>query len=277
MSGKAFLLLQLFFSLTVVAQSPGEQELMIDAGNSTIQTFVRGAGPVIVMLPSFGRGARDFDEVADILVTAGYRVVLPEPRGIGRSTGPMEDTRFNDWADDVAAVIRNIGEPSVVVGHAFGNRIARTLSSDHPELVSKLILLAAGGVVPLQPELRDAVAACFDETLSREEHLAAVKLAFFAAGNDPQVWEDGWYPSVAAAQRAAAAATELDEWWSGGTVQILVVHGQEDALAVRENAEVLEREFPSRVTLVDIPNAGHAMLPEQPDLIATTIVDWLKD
>ncbi len=277
MTGKAFLLLQLFFSFAVAAQSPDEQELMIDVGDSIIQTVVRGAGPTIVMIPSLGRGARDFDEVAEKLVQAGYRVVLPEPRGIGQSTGSLEETSFHDWADDVAGVIRDIGAPTIVVGHAFGNRIARTLSSDHPELVSKLILLAAGGRVPIEPEIRDALYACFDETLSREEHIAAVKLAFFADGNDPQVWEGGWYPSVATAQGVAAGIAELREWWSGGSAPILVVQALDDALAVRENAEFLEREFPDRVTLVDIPNAGHAMLPEQPDLIASAIVDWLND
>lgn len=37
----------------------------------------------------------------------------------------------------------------------------------------------------------------------------------------------------------------------------------------------MKREFADRVTVVELPNAGHAMLPEQPDLIANIIVDWL--
>ena len=277
MTSRLILLLALLIWTTAPAQSPEQEEVMIDAGDSSIQTLIRGAGPTIVMLPSLGRGASDFHEVAEMLVQAGYRVVLPQPRGIGRSTGRMEDTTQHDWAADVAAVIKEVGAPAIVVGHALGNRIARTLSSDHPELVSKIVLLAAGGSVPIEPEIMDALLACFDETLPRSEHLAAVKLAFFADGNDPQVWETGWHPTVATAQIAAVRATQLEEWWSGGTAPMLVIQAREDTIATRENGQLLAQEYPARVKLVDIPNAGHAMLPEQPDLIASAIVDWLSE
>jgi len=277
MTGRIILLLPLLFSFAAAAQPSEWQVQTIDAGVSSIQVSVRGAGQTIVMIPSLGRGASDFEEVANALVVAGYRVILPEPRGIGQSIGPLDDTTLHDWAGDVAAVIRNIGEPTVVVGHALGNRIARTLSSDHPELVDRVILLAAGGSVPIEPEIRAALLACFDETLSREEHLAAVKLAFFADGNDPEVWEDGWYSTVATAQIAANRLTPVEEWWSGGIAPIMVIQAQEDRIAVRENGEFLKQEFPDRVTLVNLSNAGHAMLPEQPESIAATIVNWLED
>jgi pimeloyl-ACP methyl ester carboxylesterase len=68
--------------------------------------LAQGTGPTIVILPSLGRGATDYDEVADILAADGFRVLRPQPRGIGVSQGPMTGLTLHDYAGDVAAVIR---------------------------------------------------------------------------------------------------------------------------------------------------------------------------
>jgi pimeloyl-ACP methyl ester carboxylesterase len=47
-----------------------------------------------------------------------------------------------------------------ILGHAFGNRIARCLAADHPAMVRGVILVAAGGLIgpstPLGSSFRDA-------------------------------------------------------------------------------------------------------------------------
>src|SRR5690349_9149012 len=60
-----------------------------ERGPARIEVLAQGSGPVIVLLPSLGRGAEDFDEIAERIAAAGFRVIRPEPRGIGRSAGPM--------------------------------------------------------------------------------------------------------------------------------------------------------------------------------------------
>ena len=52
-----------------------------------IEVLSQGDGPPVVLLPSLGRGAEDFDPIAERLADAGYRVLRPQPRGIGRSEG----------------------------------------------------------------------------------------------------------------------------------------------------------------------------------------------
>jgi pimeloyl-ACP methyl ester carboxylesterase len=207
----------------------------------------------------------------------GYRAILPEPRGIGGSTGPLEGITYHDLAHDVAATIESLaGRPATVIGHDFGNRIARTLASDHPSLVKQLILLSAGGMVSRSPEVEKITTRFFEIALSREERLTAIRQVFFAPGNDPRELEEGWYFEVARAQRASDARTPLKEWWSGGSVPILVLQGNEDVIAVPENAKRLAAEFPDRVKLVEIPHAGHALLPEQPEQIAKAILAYLR-
>src|SRR5690606_28896223 len=96
----------------------------------TIEVFEHGEGEIIVMLPSLGRGARDLDELAIPLSHHGFRVLCPEPRGNGSSTGPLEGKTLHDWAGDIAAVIEAFSaSPVWVIGHAHGNWIARTLAS----------------------------------------------------------------------------------------------------------------------------------------------------
>ena len=258
-------------------QGAGEHHQFVKAGPATLQITIRGRGDPIVFIPSRGRGVEDFDDLSKRLVQAGYRAILPEPRGIGGSTGPLEGITYHDLASDVAATIESVvAGPATVIGHAFGNRVARTLASDHPGLVKQLILLSAGGMVPRSPEMERVTTRFWETDLARQDRLMALRRAFFASGNDARAWEEGWYFETARAQRAADARTPLKEWWAGGSASILVLQGTEDVVAVPENAKRLAAEFPERVTVVEIPRAGHAMLPEQPDRIAAAILAYLR-
>ena len=262
----------------VVARSGQTRSEIVRAGPATLQVTIAGKGEPLVFIPSRGRGAEDFDDLRDRLVQAGYRTILPQPRGIGRSEGPLAGITYHDLASDVAATIRVlVGRPATVIGHDFGNRIARTLASDHPELVKQLILLSAGGMAPRSAELEEVTTRFWESALSRADRLAALQQAFFATGNRvPRNWEEGWLLDVARAQRASDSRTSLKEWWAGGSAPILVLQGTEDVVAVPENARRLAEEFPDRVTVVEIPRAGHALLPEQPELIAKAILAYLR-
>ena len=249
----------------------------VTVGDATIEVGTLGVGPTLVMLPSLGRGAEDFLELAGLIAAEGFRVVLPQPRGIRRSVGPMDGLAMHDLAADVAGVIRHLDvAPAVVVGHAFGNRVARTVSTDYPNLVDKVVLLAAGGMVPMEPEISDALRACFDLSLPIEERLAFIDLAFFADGNDPAVWVDGWYPDTSESQRMANRVRPVEEWWGAGAAEILIVQGMADRIAVPENAELLAREYGQRVSVVKLEGMGHAMLPERPQAIAQAILDFVR-
>jgi pimeloyl-ACP methyl ester carboxylesterase len=261
----------------VVAQSAPTRHQIIHAGSATIAATINGQGEPIVFIPSRGRGAKDFDALSNRLVKAGYQAILPEPRGIGDSTGPLADITYHDLASDVAATIMSVvGHATVVIGHDFGSRIARTLASDQPTLVKQLILLSAPGIVPQSPEVEKLTTGFWGTALSREERLIDIRRIFFATGNDvPATWEDGWYPEVARAQRASDGRTPLKEWWAGGSAPMLVVQGTEDIVVVPENAKRLAAEFPDRVTLVEIPHAGHALLPEQPEQVEKAVLTYL--
>src|SRR5215468_4707438 len=87
---------------------------LVRSADGEIDVIVEGAGPLIVLLPSRGRASEDYDEVAHGLAQAGFRVLRPQPRGIGKSTGPLGNLTLHDYARDVASVIRHYGGPAVI-------------------------------------------------------------------------------------------------------------------------------------------------------------------
>jgi pimeloyl-ACP methyl ester carboxylesterase len=249
-----------------------------------IVVYTQGQGPVVVLLPSLGRGATDLVEVAEPLCDAGWRVLRPEPRGHGGSTGPLEGKTLHDWAADIAAVIRHeTDEPVWVVGHAHGNWIARTLASDFPERVRGLVLLAgsAGKVpkgteaLPIPPGVRAMIEKCAEPGLPDSERLQALQRVFFAPGNDARPWLTGWNRHLMAMQTAAQKRTPVDDFFAGGRAPILNVQAAHDVVAPPAYANVLREYLGERVTNLTIPDAGHALLPEQPAAVVRAILDYI--
>ncbi|WP_427307845.1 alpha/beta fold hydrolase [Cupriavidus sp. H39] len=250
----------------------------------SIEVYELGAGPAVVLLPSLGRGATDMLELAEPLSAAGYRVLCPEPRGNGRSVGPLADKTLHDWAGDIAAVIEHGGQaPVVIVGHAHGNWIARTVASDRPDLVRALVLLAgsAGKVpkgvdaVPIPPEVRAQIERCGDTSLPDTVRLESLRAVFFAPCNDPAPWLQGWNTELMTMQTLAQKRTPVDDFFAGGNVPILNVQAEYDVIAPQRYANVLRDYLGERVTNLTIRDAAHALLPERLDEVVAAILDYV--
>lgn len=240
-------------------------------------TRQHGSGDNIVLLvPSLGRGAADFDDLAVRLAAAGYCAIAVEPAGIAKSSALIPPATLHDYAADIATNIELRGRgPVHVIGHALGNRIVRTLAADRPDLVRSVTLIACGGQVEGDEEARAALPRCFDLDLPDAERMPAIATAFFAPGNDPSVWRDGWYPAVMRQQGAAVRATPGDNYRHAGSAPMLIIQGLQDRLAVPANGRLLKEELGERVTLVELEGAGHALLPEQPEAIAAALIEFL--
>jgi pimeloyl-ACP methyl ester carboxylesterase len=252
---------------------------MIRRGDVRIEVLAQGSGPRIVLLPSLGRGAADFDVIAGHLADAGYRVLRPQPRGIGASESPSPYADLHDCAADIAAVIESDGGgETLVAGHAFGNRVARMLATDRPDLVRGVCLIAANvGHAPSTPAIREAIRNSANPALPDEERMKALRFAFFAPGNNPHPWLEGWHPDVLAAQRIAGDRTSREEdYAAGGKVPILYLQPSHDPLAHDEDAHEFKRALGARVTVVVIDNASHAAVAEQPEAIARALIDFAR-
>jgi len=247
----------------------------VDVGDARIMTCVDGAGPTLVVLPSFGRdGLGDFDPFTDLFVAAGWRVLRPQPRGIAGSVGPMTGIDLKALAGDVAAVIRRFGaDPAVVLGHAFGNFVGRVLSVEHPDLVS-CVVLAAASATKVAPDVNETPFIAGDPSRPEQERLAALKKAFFAPSHDPRPWLDGWYPKALAAQRAAVSATNVAPYWFGGHAPVLEIIPSLDPFKPPELWGELREKAGERVTTAVVEDAAHALFPEQPERVAAEVCRW---
>ena len=140
-----------------------------------------------------------------------------------------------------------------------------------------MTLVAAGGRVATPDAADRALRRCFQTWRPVDDRLDDIRLAFFARESEiPEAWRQGWYPMTATIQGAATRNTPVDLWWQAGQAPVLVLQALEDVIAPPGNADILERELGERVTRVDVPGAGHALLPEQPEKIAAAIIGFVQ-
>ena len=225
----------------------------------------------VVLLPSLGRPASDFDVLCESLQAAEFNTLALDPP----HSLPGEPT-LHDLARYVITSIDTAEITSFhLVGHAFGNRLARMVTTDYPDRVKTLTLLAAGGYVEMERDILQSLTACFDETLSPEMHMHHVSRAFFAEGNDAGVWRGGWMPDVTRLQQAALSRVDRTEWWDATAPRVLVIQALQDVIAPVGNGQKYASDHPAITTLVDIDGAGHAMLPEQPEAISAALISFL--
>lgn len=251
-------------------------------GNVHIEANINGNGEIIILLAAGGQDASSFESFTPLLNKAGYKTVAINRRGFADSKGPLENLTLHDLANDIAGVIKKIGEnPVHVLGWAFGNRVARCLAEDHPHLVKTIILLAAGGQVPPEPETLRKIAILGNPNNSREEVYGALKYWLFSPSTDMETVNQAFsgrktWPKAQQAHNKASQATPLMEWWNGGKAPMLVIQGLDDKSAVPENGRILKKDNKDRVKLVNIENTGHFMIYEQPKKVADEIISYLS-
>lgn len=250
------------------------EHYIVSTSSNQVEVIAEGKGPLLVLLPSAARGADDFDEVAPMFADRGFRVLRPEPRGSGRTTGPYAGISLHDAANDVAAVIRHENNgPAILVGHAAGSFVARVLAVDHPELV-RGVVLAAAGARSYPPEVGIAVRKMDEPNITDTERLKYLRYSFFAPGSDATVWLKGWRPLIQYGPGGIPDNASRDEWWGAGNKPVLEIQPLDDPFKPRSAAGEYKTEFGERVTVVEIANASHALFPEQPKAVVDAIVKW---
>jgi pimeloyl-ACP methyl ester carboxylesterase len=115
---------------------------VVTIGSPRLFVTDRGRGaPVLLIHGQPGLG-RDWDLVSERL--SGYRLVVPDRPGYGRSAG--DAIGIGDNADAMARVlVERRAEPAIVVGHSYGGGVAILLAARHPGLVAGLVLVGSVG------------------------------------------------------------------------------------------------------------------------------------
>lgn len=248
---------------------------LVQNGGAVIETFVEGAGPALIMLPSYGRDAgADFDHFAKIVAKAGFQVLRPRPRGIGRSSGSMSAS-LQDMADDVVSVIYRLAEGSaVVLGHAYGNVIARLLANSRSDVVRGIILVTASADNPPK-DIEELPFIAGNLALPEEERLQALRRGFFAPYHDARQWLSGWYPDTLQMQKAAINKANPSTFSAAGTAPILEIIAESDPFNPFSSWRERRERFGERVTTRIIADADHALFPEQTPFVGELVIQWM--
>lgn len=120
---------------------------MIRSGDVALHVSLEGHGPTVVLLHGWPDTSALWDGVAPLLVAAGFRVVVPDLRGCGKSDKPrsVESYRMYHLVSDVVAVIDALDVQRVtLVGHDWGASLAWAVASVRPDLVERLVVLSVG-------------------------------------------------------------------------------------------------------------------------------------
>jgi pimeloyl-ACP methyl ester carboxylesterase len=116
----------------------------------------RGSGEPLVLLHG-GMGIGDDWRYVFPRDPSGYRVVVPDLRGHGRSTSPDEAFSIRRCADDVLALLDNLGiERAKAIGLSLGAKTLLHVATAQPARLEAMVLVSATPYFP-QP-LRDAAA-----------------------------------------------------------------------------------------------------------------------
>ena len=98
---------------------------------------------VFALVHGAWHGAWCWARLGPLLEQAGHRVIAPDLPGLGCDRTPLSGLCFADWTGSVAASLRQAGERVVLVGHSRGGAVISNVAEQAPELVDRLIYLAA--------------------------------------------------------------------------------------------------------------------------------------
>jgi len=125
---------------------PGFRRQMIQTSGTTINVIVGGNGPPLLLLHGYPQTHIEWRKIAPDLAK-NYTVVMPDLRGYGESGKPAAGENHLNYSKrsmalDQVEVMEKLGfRQFAMVSHDRGSRVAHRLALDHPERLSKLVLM----------------------------------------------------------------------------------------------------------------------------------------
>jgi pimeloyl-ACP methyl ester carboxylesterase/uncharacterized RmlC-like cupin family protein len=107
--------------------------------------FVRwgGSGPVVILIHGYAENSDSWAPLAADLMK-DHTVVVPDLRGIGRSSKPADGYEKKTQAKDMRAVVTSLGyDKTFVVAHDIGNMVAYAYAAIYPDKVERLVVMDA--------------------------------------------------------------------------------------------------------------------------------------
>jgi pimeloyl-ACP methyl ester carboxylesterase len=252
-----------------------------------------GPGLPILLLHGFASSTYTWEKVAPLLQAKSYHVWALDMKGFGWSDKPKKSVyapqelmeEVNEWMNVMGL------QEVVLVGNSLGGAIAWNMALDHPDKVSKLVLIDAAGFIhemPLPVRLAGlpgaaAIAELFfgrwmiRDTLEQVYHdPSRITDLQVDAYYDRMRTENALYAVTAVGQSLdEISAKEYSRRIPEVQLETLIIWGREDSWIPVEDGRKFEKALPN-ATLKIIPGCGHIPQEERPEETAQLILDFLK-
>lgn len=250
-------------------------------------------GPVVVMVHGFSTPLFIFEQNADALADAGFRVLRYDHFGRGWSDRPR--VRYDaDFYDRVLIELLdalNIEGKVNLVGLSMGGVISAEFAARHPERVEKLALLVPAGFDIVDTGLRGKLLRLplLGDFLWRRYGVAmlmrdpdytnnALPDGNQLMGNlETQMQFKGYAEALLSTMRHLPM-TDRDETYSrlsATGIPVLSVFGDQDLTVLISSADKFKKAVPKATTQI-VNGAGHGLNFQQHDLVDAWLVDWFR-
>lgn len=261
----------------------------VKAGDVSLEYYVEGSGPPLLMIMGFGGQAASWGEPFLQALRPHFTLIRFSNRGTGDSDRTEGLVTVRLMADDTAALVRalEVKRPHVF-GVSMGGMIAQELVLTYPELVNGLVLgcTTAGGAGHAGANPQVLAMLVPTPGLSREEQIrkawpALCSANFIQSGVSfleamlRASLEKPTPIETLAKQMAAIQGFDSYERLPQIKAPTRIVHGDADVLVPPENGRLLHQRIAGS-ELVMLPGAGHMFFWEQPAESARAIVEFLS-
>lgn len=242
-----------------------EQQGYVDHDGARIWYTTHGSGaPVILLHGGLGHSG-NWGEQVPALIDAGYRAVLIDSRGHGRSTRDSRPYLYELMASDVLAVMDALQlERAALVGWSDGACTAMVLGMQAPERVTGVFFFGCN----MDPSgTKEFVATpiinrCFSRHAKDYAHLSATPDAF-----------DEFVGAVSQMMKTQPnySASDLAEVH----VPVAIVQSEHDEFIKPEHAQYLARSIP-HAELIVMPEVSHFAPLQRPSLFNRLMLKFLQ-
>jgi pimeloyl-ACP methyl ester carboxylesterase len=226
--------------------------------------LIHGAGGTHLHWPS---------EVRRIPGQPVYALDLP---GHGKSEG-LGQQSIADYARAVLAWLDVLQIPQAVfIGHSMGGAISQFLGLRHPERTAGLGLVGTGARLRVLPELLENAG----NPLTFSAAIELISRRSYAPTTDPRLVElaanrmTEIRPSVMQGDYMACDQFDIMDEVQNIQAPTLVITGMEDEMTPPRYAQYLANKIPN-AELVLVPEAGHMVMLEQPEIVARELLNFL--
>lgn len=213
-------------------------------------------------------------------IEADYDVIMPDARGHGKSSAPEQGYRYEDLSNDVLGLIKSLGLSSpILLGHSMGGLTAAVVASSAPNLLRGLVLVDP---TFLSPEFQRQVfegnsADQHRQMLSKSlnELIAEGRIRHPNRSSETleQIARARLQTSIRAFDVLTPPNPDYMHLVRAIDVQTLFVIADSGVVSSSMAAE-LQRINP-KVQVEQIPEAGHGIQYDQPNLFATVVKAFL--